>query len=154
MAFNYAKEKEKFDNAWKKTEKWYRQEGMSDAAIAEMKSIDWDVFKQSRIAALHETELKIEYVENIEDESEASHSRLWWIEEITDKEVFRCLKSLPKEELLIVTMLLEGYNKTSIAEKLSVPNYYISRQMDKIQLTMSCLLKYRASSVSVCEESV
>ena len=29
MAYNYAKEKRRFDAEWKRNERWYRKEGMS-----------------------------------------------------------------------------------------------------------------------------
>ena len=43
MGFNYATEKVKFDEKWKKMEGWYRKSGMSEDAIREMREYDWKV---------------------------------------------------------------------------------------------------------------
>ena len=37
MAYNYAKEKRKFDAEWKRKSSWYRKEGMSEDDIEEMR---------------------------------------------------------------------------------------------------------------------
>ena len=37
MAYNYAKEKRKFDAEWKRKASWYRKEGMSEDDIEEMR---------------------------------------------------------------------------------------------------------------------
>ena len=38
MGFNYAREKRKFDEKWKKLEDWYRESGMSEDAIWDAQS--------------------------------------------------------------------------------------------------------------------
>ena len=40
MAYNYAKEKRKFDAEWKRKASWYRKEGMSEDDIEEMRRFD------------------------------------------------------------------------------------------------------------------
>ena len=45
MGFNYAREKRKFDEKWKKLEDWYRESGMSEDAIREMREYDWNELK-------------------------------------------------------------------------------------------------------------
>ena len=44
MGFNYALEKLKFDKEWEKLHDEYSAAGMSEAAIAQMKTFDWDGF--------------------------------------------------------------------------------------------------------------
>ena len=48
MGFNYAREKGKFDEKWKKLEVWYRRSGMSEDAIREMREYDWNEFNSTR----------------------------------------------------------------------------------------------------------
>ena len=48
MGFNYAREKRKFDEKWKKLEDWYRESGMSEDAIREMREYDWSEFNSTR----------------------------------------------------------------------------------------------------------
>ena len=40
MAYNYAKEKRKFDAEWKRKASWYRKEGMSEDDIEEMRRLE------------------------------------------------------------------------------------------------------------------
>ena len=44
MAYNYAKEKRRFDAEWKRNERWYRKEGMSEDDIEEMRRFDLEQF--------------------------------------------------------------------------------------------------------------
>ena len=48
MKFNYGLEKKKFDEIWNRLEKEYAVAGMSQYAIDEMKTYDWNVFKKER----------------------------------------------------------------------------------------------------------
>ena len=43
MGFNYSREKRKLDEKWKKLDVWYRESGMSEDAIREMREYDWKV---------------------------------------------------------------------------------------------------------------
>ena len=48
MAFNYSKEKLKFDAEWKQKASWYRKEGMSEGDIDEMYCFDLVQFNRDR----------------------------------------------------------------------------------------------------------
>ena len=48
MAYNYAKEKRKFDAEWKRKALWYRKEGMSEESIEEMYRFDLEQFNRDR----------------------------------------------------------------------------------------------------------
>ena len=48
MAYNYAKEKRRFDAEWKRKERWYRKEGMSEEDIEAMHSFDLAQFNRDR----------------------------------------------------------------------------------------------------------
>ena len=46
MAYNYAKEKRRFDAEWKLKELWYRKEDMSEDDIEEMRRFDLEQFNR------------------------------------------------------------------------------------------------------------
>ena len=48
MAYNYAREKRKFDAEWKRKALWYRKEGMSEEDIEAMHSFDLAQFNRDR----------------------------------------------------------------------------------------------------------
>ncbi len=48
IAYNYAREKRRFDAEWKRKEVWYRKEGMSEGSIEEMRRFDLEQFNRDR----------------------------------------------------------------------------------------------------------
>ncbi len=48
MAYNYAKEKRKFDAEWKRKASWYRKEGMSEDNIEAIRRFDLEQFNRDR----------------------------------------------------------------------------------------------------------
>ncbi len=48
MAYNYAMEKRKFDSEWKRKASWYRNEGMSEGGIEEIRCFDLAQFNRDR----------------------------------------------------------------------------------------------------------
>ena len=48
MAYNYAREKRKFDGEWKRKALWYRKEGMSEEDIEAMYRFDLAQFNRDR----------------------------------------------------------------------------------------------------------
>lgn len=79
---------------------------------------------------MHETELMLEFDENIADKSVEPSSRFWWIEEIEYEEVLKNVKRLSYEELLIVSMLLEGHSQQSIGAELGMKLYDVSYRVN------------------------
>ena len=48
MAYNYAREKRRFDAELKRKASWYRKEGMSEDDIEEMRRFDLEQFNRDR----------------------------------------------------------------------------------------------------------
>ena len=48
MAYNYAREKRKLDNEWRRMASWYKEEGMSKEDIEVMHSFDLAQFNRDR----------------------------------------------------------------------------------------------------------
>ncbi len=102
MTFNYAVEKRKFEKVWEKLAKSYAEAGMEPEAIKAMREFDWEIFKSERNEALHTQEFAIpestdedtgdcesplydKFLEQLSSEYDTygSHSRYWWLEELT-----------------------------------------------------------------------
>ena len=83
---NYATEKVKFDEKWKKLEEWYRKSGMSEDAILEMREYDWNDFKARRCYENKRDESGADIEEIAEPETERKTScRYGWVEDLTSK---------------------------------------------------------------------
>ena len=85
MGFNYAREKRKFDEKWKKLEDWYRKSGMSEDAIREMREYDWNELKARRCYENKRDEGGTDIEEIAEPETERKTSgRYGWIEDLSN----------------------------------------------------------------------
>ena len=149
MQFNYGYEKKKFDAAWKQLAKTYEEAGMSADAIQAMYEYDWDVFKAARVEALHTQELDMEENEDEDWESPlfknyreaisceydifGSHSRYWWLEEITNPCLTIGIGSLSEEDKELLTLyIVEQKTDREIAKLLGVHYATVCRRLQKI----------------------
>ena len=141
MKFRYDDEKRKFEAAWEKTAQLYSELGMSQSDIDSMREFDWDVFKAERIWALHIQEMPT--TDNADEESGiaespmvkryfdrfiteydtyGSHSRHWWVQEITHEPVAKLLSAKSKLEIELLTLsIYEGYTYEDISDMLDIP---------------------------------
>ncbi len=145
MGFNYAKEKAEFDRQWAKIRKQYEELGMSQDAIEELYSFDWDWFKSQRRYGSHLADLTEEV--NVETIREASTETIpgdipaslgsdprQWLDEIEDEQLVRKLMQLSKDDIALLTHLVfEEYTQSEIAHKKAVNQATISRQFSQIQ---------------------
>lgn len=147
MKFRYDEEKRKFESAWEKTAKLYAEHGMTQSEIESMREFDWNAFKAERIWALHTQEIPT--TENVDDESGiaespmvkryferftteydtyGTHSRYWWVQEITCEPVAIFLSSRSEIEIEMLTLyLFEGYTHLDIAKKIDRPRRSVTR---------------------------
>lgn len=151
MEFNYAVEKRKFEQGWAKTEALYRKHGMTEKAIQEMHEYDWDMFKASRIEAMHTQEIESgQGNENWSDmdsplldkffgqftcqyDTFGTHSRYWWMEEIEDVRLLSGLVRLTEEDKRLLTLYLaEGYAQKDCADILHIDQGTFSRKLKRI----------------------
>ena len=61
MAFNYGREKKKFEEEWKAKASWYRLEGMDEKAIQAMYEYDLSDFNARRSYENNTVSCSIEY---------------------------------------------------------------------------------------------
>lgn len=140
MEFNYNTERRKFEKNWAKTEALYRKHGMSEAAIQEMREYDWDLFKAARIEAMHTQEMGF-HPDDDDDKSMmdspllkkffeqfttqydtyGTHSRYWWLEELSDPRLVAGITKLTDEDKELLTLIIvEGYSQEECAVKLHI----------------------------------
>ena len=144
MGFHYGKEKRIFETRWKRLEDEYRAVGFHEEGIAEMRGFDWKKFKRRRINENREQALP-EEGESSEvlldkfpalsyelDESEFA-DRFGWIETIENEDLAKVLVSLPHRDKEVLTLLLEGYTQTEIAEVLGCVQSSVSKKLNRLK---------------------
>lgn len=135
MAYNYAREKRKFDAEWKRKALWYRKEGMSEEDIEAMRCFDLAQFNRDRAYESRRRPLETAcgscYVqEPIE--------RYNWIDEVSDQQLAERLRKLSKSDIELLTLLIyDGLSQTEAADILDRKQYDISRQFARILKSLS-----------------
>ena len=134
MAFNYSKEKQKFDAEWKQKASWYRKVGMSESNIDEMYRFDLVQFNRDRAYESRRRPLKTAYGSCYVRLSEANNERYRWINEINDPRLAERLNTLTVKELELLTLIvIEGKTHKEAAEMLSCSRQYITKQLARIR---------------------
>ena len=134
MGFNYAREKKKFDSEWEKKEKWYRESGMSEDAIREMREYDWNDFKARRCYEKRRDDSGTDIEEIAAPETEQRTSgRYGWIEDIDDSALVHKLRKLKLHELEIITLLIiDDLSREQAAAKMEIPYRTFKYQLKKM----------------------
>ena len=152
MTFNYGAEKRKFEKAWSKLAKSYAEAGMEPEAIKAMYEFDWEIFKSERNEALHTQEFAIpestneemddcesplydKFLEQLSSEYDTygSHSRYWWLEELTTPCLTIGVPALTLEDKELLTLyIVDGLTIREIARYLNLQKSTISERLQRI----------------------
>ncbi len=152
MKFNYAVEKRKFEKVWEKLAKSYAEAGMEPEAIKAMYEFDWEIFKSERNEALHtqefampessdeemddcESPLYDKFLEQLSSEYDTygSHSRYWWLEELTTPCLTIGVPALTVEDKELLTLyIVDGLTIREIARYLNLQKSTISERLQRI----------------------
>ena len=152
MTFNYGAEKRKFEKAWSKLAKSYAEAGMESEAIKAMYEFDWEIFKSERIEALHTQEFAIpessdeemddcesplyeKFLEQLSSEYDTygSHSRYWWLDELTTPCLTIGVPALTVEDKELLTLyIVDGLTIREIARYLNLQKSTISERLQRI----------------------
>lgn len=152
MTFNYGAEKRKFEKAWAKLAKSYAEAGMEPEAIKAMYEFDWELFKNERNEALHTQEFAIpessdeetgdcesplyeKFLEQLSSEYDTygSHSRYWWLEELTTPCLTIGVPALTMEDKELLTLyIVDGLTIREIARYLNLQKSTISERLQRI----------------------
>ena len=153
MEFNYGLEKKRFEEKWERLEVEYREAGMREDAIEEMKDYDWESFKRERIFCMHNQFYQGHRFANddeIEDGKDPllekyfysfttednyfGERRYGWIEQLDDEELIEAVKSMKTEYIEIITQYVyEGKTIIEIAADKGVTKQTISEQISIIR---------------------
>ena len=152
MTFNYAVEKRKFEKVWEKLAKSYAEAGMEPEAIKAMREFDWEIFKSERNEALHTQEFAIpestdvevddcesplyeKFLEQLSSEYDTygSHSRYWWLEELTTPCLTIGVPALTVEDKELLTLyIVDGLTIREIARYLNLQKSTILERLQRI----------------------
>lgn len=153
MSWNDGYERRKFEARQKKQAEEYRALGMTEEQIRAMYEFDLEKYKSDRRYYSHtQSFIPDDFDENEDDDEKLSifdkfkdvlttsiedsseKSRYWWIEEIDDPNLVRKIKSLPQDDIELITLLaFDGYSKTEIAKMLGCQPYHITRRLARIE---------------------
>lgn len=131
MAYNYAREKRKFDAEWKRKALWYRKEGMSEESIAEMYCFDLAQFNRDRAYESRRRPLETAcgscYVQQPSE-------RYSWIDEVSEPRLVERLRKLPESDIELLTLIVrDGCGVNEIAKLYGVAHSTISRKITRIK---------------------
>ena len=139
MGFNYALEKRKFDEKWKKPEDWYRKSGMSEDAILEMFEYDWREFNSTR--KLYRYGDDDVNVENITEEDEDAIDKAFseeWIELLDTQNLVRKVRKLPADYIEIIDLMVrENLTQEEVARRMHCSQQNIAKKIEKIKKLLS-----------------
>ena len=135
MAYNYAREKRKFDAEWKRKALWYRKEGMSEESIAEMYCFDLAQFNRDRAYESRRRPLETACGSCYVQEPIERYS---WIDDISEPRLVERLRKLSESDIELLTLLIyDGLSQTEAADILGRKQYDISRQFARILKSLS-----------------
>ena len=134
MAYNYAREKRRFDAEWKRKELWYRKEGMSEDDIEEMRRFDLEQFNRDRAYESRRRPLETACGSCYTLMPERNSGRGGWIEELSDPRLSAKLRELPEADLELLTLLcVDGCSQTQAARVLGFTQQAVSKRLRKIK---------------------
>ena len=138
MGFNYAREKRKFDEKWKKLEVWYRESGMSEDAIREMFEYDWREFNSNwKFYRYRYDDVDIESIVEEDGDSIDKTFSEEWIELLETPNLVRKVRKvrkLPADYIEIIDlMVLENLTQKEIAGRMNCSQQNIAKKIEKIR---------------------
>ena len=152
MTFNYGAEKRKFEKVWAKLAKTYAEAGMEPEAIKAMYEFDWKIFKSERNEALHTQEFAIpessdeetddcesplydKFMEQLSSEYDTygSHSRYWWLDELTTPCLTIGIPALTMEDKELLTLyIMDELTVREIAEIQEKTKSSVERHLQRV----------------------
>ncbi len=135
MGFNYALEKRKFDEKWKKLEVWYRESGMSEDAILEMYEYDWSEFNSNRkFYRYGDDDVDIESIVEEDGDSIDKTFSEEWIELLETQNLVRKVRKLPADYIEIIDLMVrENLTQEEVARRMHCSQQNIAKKIEKIR---------------------
>ena len=134
MAYNYAREKRRFDTEWRCKELWYRKEGVSEDGIEEMRRFDLEQFNRDRAYESRRRPLETACGSYYTLMPECNPGRGGWIEELSDSRLYAKLRELSEADLELLTLLcVDGRSQAQTANVLGFTQQAVSKRLRKIK---------------------
>lgn len=151
MGFNYGRERQKFEDNWRKLRIQYRAAGLSEDQVDELYTFDNDVFREQRRYENHRQSLPSEELSDDDQGSMASLFRKFeqlsdtfdessfsgafaWVDTISDAKLTYRLKQLRQADLELLTLLaVNGYTQSEIARLQGCSKNAISKKVIRIK---------------------
>lgn len=151
MAWNNGLERKKFDEEQKRLAAEYRAAGMTEYQIEQMYQFDLDAFNSKRRFNEHTQQFPEDVLEESDDDKSPLFEkfldslsveldlsdikdRYWWIEEIEDEQLARKLKTLPIDDVELITQyVFEQRTQVEIAKQIGVSNVTIFKRIEKLK---------------------
>lgn len=134
MAYNYAREKRKFDAEWKRKALWYRKESMSEEDIEAMYRFDLAQFNRDRAYESRRRPFETACGSFRVRQPTNAVERYGWVNEISDPRLAEKLHSLTEHELELLTLIaIEGKTHSEIADNFSCSRQLITKQLAQIR---------------------
>ena len=151
MAWNNGLERKKFDEEQKRLAAEYRAAGMTEYQIEQMYQFDLDAFNSKRRFNEHTQQFPEDVLEESDDDKSPLFEkfldslsveldlsdikdRYWWIEEIEDEQLARKLKTLPIDDVELITQyVFEHRTQVEIAKQIGVSNVTIFKRIEKLK---------------------
>ena len=158
MKWNNAKERKEFIKKQNKLHKEYLAAGMTEEQIKNIYEYDLGVYRNKRIEAIHTQKFDFDSAEFDDKETDnplfqkflekisvlpeySDTSRFGWIEEVENDKLAKALKTLPIDELELLTeWLVYGQSVTKIAEKQGRNKSNVSRQITRLKIFLKKFL--------------
>lgn len=150
MSWNDGLERKRFFQHLKRQKEEYKKLGMTDDQIKEIEKFDLETYKSNRRFYSHTQPLEIDddfnseernplyerFLEQFSENLSPNYdNRYWWIDEIDNPALYKCVTELSKCEKDIITLLVfEGFPQTIIAHVFySVSDKTISIKLNQIK---------------------
>lgn len=138
MAYNYAREKQRFDDEWKRKELWYRKEGMSEGDIEAMRRFDLAQFNRDRAYESRRRPLEMACGSFYIQIQENGTGRYSWIDEISNPQLVVRLCKLSESDIALLKLLvIDGHSQAEVASILGIAQQTVSVRFNKIKKLLS-----------------
>ncbi len=161
MRFNNGKERQKFEDGWKRLRARYADAGFSEEGIAAMRAFDEDAYRSRRRYEEHTLPLPSEdfhggapakgrslianlaYLSTSFDETSFT-GRHAWVDTLDDPALTFGLKRLSRDDLELLTLyVIDGYSQPEIARFLGCDQYVVSRRFSRVKKILRQVHKKR-----------
>lgn len=136
MAYNKAREEQKW-KLWKeREEKKMRELGMAEEAIQALRESDWEDFKAERRFREHQISLQ-DYIEILLEETAETESQVQNVEEllesVADERLLHILMGTERETLQILVLKMMGYTPKEISRCTGIPEQTIYTKIRRLR---------------------